>query len=94
MRIRWPFTRNTHWEDMSDLEWLDTVIRNVRRVRCGETPNEDEGKLICDLALHGHFTVGMTVNTLQELVARGRTYESEKLVWKGRKRKWRFRWRR
>lgn len=90
--MRWPFTQKTYWEDMSDLAWLDCVLRRITRVRMGEIPNEDEGKLICDLALHGHFTVGMTVNNLQELVARGRTYESEKLVWKSRKRKWRLRW--
>lgn len=91
--VSWPFTRKTHWEDMDDVTWLDYVIRNVRRVRSNPLDDdEDDGKLVCDLALHGHFLVGMTANDLQELCERARKYESERLVWKGRKRKWRFRW--
>lgn len=93
MRWSWPFTRKTHWEDMDDLTWLDYVLRGIRRVRSHDYGDEDEGMLICQLALHGHFTVELKVNSLHELIAKGRTYESDALVWKGRKRKWRLRWR-
>ena len=92
MRWSWPFTRKTYWEDMDDLTWLNYVIRNVHRVRSnGES--EDEDMLICNVALHGHFTCEFTVGNLEQLIERGQRYEALRLVWKGRKRKWRLRWR-
>lgn len=91
MRWSWPFTRKTFWEDMDDLMWLDYVTRNIHRVRNYE--NEDDGTLVCGLALHGHFTVGLKAYDFEDLIKKGRQYENDNLVWKGRKRKWRFRWR-
>lgn len=91
--VSWPFTRKTHWEDMSDLMWLDYVTRNIHRVRSKEYEHEDDGMLVCDLALHGHFGVQIKAYDFEELIEKGRAYEDVNLVWKGRKRKWRFRWR-
>ena len=77
---------------MDDLTWLNYVIRNVHLVRSnGES--EDEGMLICDVALHGHFTVTIKAHSLEDLVKQGQRYEDLQLM-QYRKRKWRLRWRR
>ena len=86
--MRWPFTRKTHWEDMDDLTWLDYVIRNVHRVRSnGES--EDEDMLICDVALHGYFTVTIKANSLEELIRIGHEFERDRLRMPNRKWRWR-----
>ena len=91
MRIRWPFTRKTFWEDMDDLTWLNYVTRNIHRVR-DYGAGKDDGMLICQLALHSHFTVEIKAYDFVDLIKKGRQYEAERLM-QNRKRKWRFRWR-
>lgn len=88
--MRWPFTKNTYWEDMGDVEWLDYVLRSARRVK--SQVSDDDGMLICTLALHRHFTVEVKAGSLQELIANMRKYERLRLAPAGRKRKWRLRW--
>ncbi len=73
-----PDEEKTAWEQMSDLDWLDYVIRNVHRVRSnGES--EDEDMLICDVALHGHFGVTIKAHSIRDLILKGQEYEQTRL---------------
>ncbi len=66
------------WRQMDDLTWLDYVCRNIHRVRSnGES--EDEDMLICDVALHGFFTVGIKANSFRDLILQGQKYEQTHL---------------
>lgn len=59
---------------MTDLEWLNSRLRNIHRVRSnGES--EDEDMLVCNMALGGFYTVTITVNSLEELIEKGQQYE-------------------
>ena len=91
MRIRWPFTRNTHWQDMDDVEWLDTVIRDMHRVR--DRVSDDDGTLVFNVALHGHFGTELRAPRLADMIREARRFENEDLM-QHRKRRWRLRWRR
>ena len=63
---------------MTDLEWLNSRVRSVRRVRSnGES--EDEGMLICNMALNGHFTVQIKAWSFEELIEKGKQYELKHL---------------
>ncbi len=63
---------------MSDLEWLNSRLRNVRRVRSnGE--DEREGMLVADMALNCHFRVEIVASGLEDLISKGRQYEEQNL---------------
>lgn len=67
------------WSSLSDLDWLDYTLRGITRVRSnGES--EDEGELICHLALCGFFTVTIRCSSLTELISKGRAYEENHLM--------------
>ena len=87
--MRWPFTRNTYWQDMDDIEWLDYVIRDVHRVEV--EGHELEGLLVFSVALHGLLTVELRAENLEDLIREARRLENEDLM-QYRKRKWRLRW--
>ncbi len=59
---------------MTDLEWLDFTFRTGRIVRSnGEDP--DEGMLICNMALHGFWTIEIKAHGWADLIAKGREWE-------------------
>ena len=66
------------WMQMDNLTWLDYVTRNIHRVRSnGES--EDEDMLICDVALHGFFTVTIKAHSFRDLILKGQKYEQTRL---------------
>jgi hypothetical protein len=66
------------WEQMSDLTWLDYVVRNVHLVRTnGES--EDEDMLICDVALHSHYTATIKAHSFRDLILKGQEFEQTRL---------------
>ena len=66
------------WEQMGDLKWLDYVVRNVHLVRTnGES--EDEDMLICNVALHSHFTVTIKAHSFRDLILKGQEFEQTRL---------------
>lgn len=71
-------TELSAWRQMDNLTWLDYVTRNLHRVRSnGES--EDEDMLICDVALHGFYTVTIKAHSFRDLIRKGQQYEQTAL---------------
>ncbi len=67
------------WRQMDNLTWLDYVTRNIHLVRSnGES--EDEDMLICDVALHGFYTVTIKAHSFLDLILKGQEHEQTALA--------------